>query len=175
MQPITVLNMTTPKTEARVLAALIALMFTVVLLLAATRANAAIPETCQSLECAIRRIGYAGDTWVLVARIESGMGTDGVGRVNNLFGMRCHSRGYQSGCTDNGYGAYAHQHHAIADLCEWIQLSPPMRLDVWVPLFGRVTMCEEPPYYYLYRRCWQPRAWMPGYWLKLQSLTNNAQ
>lgn len=116
-------------------------------------------DTCTTLADSIACWGIPyPEVFARIAFIETGNGTAGVGELNNLFGMRCHSRATQADCHPSGYGVYAAREDAIADLAMWGQYSP--------------ALPGETAYEYLLRRGWQPRAWMPKYWQALNSLNH---
>lgn len=116
-------------------------------------------DTCTTLADSIACWGIPfPDVFERIAWVETGAGTAGVGELNNLFGMRCHSRATQDSCHHSGYGVYASREDAIADLALWVQYSP--------------ALPGETAYEYLLRRGWQPRAWMPKYWQALNDLNH---
>lgn len=130
-------------------------------------------DTCQTLADSIDHWDILYPEWFeRIAWIETNSGTAGVGELNNLFGMRCHSRATQASCHASGYGEYATRSDAIADLALWMQYSPPWRIQCTLPVLGIVTFVTEHPYAFLTRRGWQPRAWMPKYWQALNSLSH---
>jgi hypothetical protein len=90
-----------------------------------------------------------------VAWGETNFGTQGVGLMGNLFGMRCHDRDTQCGCA-YGYGIYLSHVDAICDLADWCMMAPPLE--------------GETGYQYLARRGWQPCELMPGYIAYLETL-----
>jgi hypothetical protein len=74
-----------------------------------------------------------------VAILETGWQlTEGVGRYNNLFGMRCHSRWTQCGCTLSGYAVYQTPYLSIIDMLLWWEKDPILE--------------EENPYQFMQRR-----------------------
>lgn len=120
-------------------------------------------DTCTQLECRILRLSHYGPMWYDVGRVESAMGTEGVGLQNNLFGMQCNDRELVIGC-QFGYACYLDPLHAVTDLQAWIDHDPPRELTL--PILGHVWL--EHPYAFLHRRHWNPN--LPEYWAYLQTL-----
>lgn len=86
-----------------------------------------------------------------VAIVESGWQFNrGVGRYNNLFGMRSR-QGFPS--TGHGYTVYPDRAASVADLARWIEAHPPKP--------------NEAPELFLRRRGWNP---FPGYFAYLGTI-----
>lgn len=86
--------------------------------------------------------------WAALAVVETGWTfREGVGSVNNLFGMRCSSRAECRSCTANGYGVYDSQLGACMDLSEWIHYDAPEPGEDFESFLRRRGYNPHPEYY----------------------------